>query len=329
MIDVPKISIIIPVFNAESYLRKCFDSVLSQSCKDWELILVEDGSTYGSGDICDEYANNDNRIHAFHKNNGGVSSARNFGLDYATGEWVSFVDADDWIEHNYLETLMSETSNADVIFFGANFCYENNGVVKKVHNSSYAEERGSVERLICDLKYGAMGDVFGWTWMKFFKRSIIEEYNIRFDENIELREDEMFTMDYCRYINSLAVLDKVLYNYRVVGDGNLLNKHRNIDNINLANHIDSNLKYFHNAELIKKERLRVAEYYIEKFRGEENFFNMYNAMKKIHSFFNEKPEYKQFAYDNHLVEVLSHSRFVSFLLLETRYVLMGIYSRIK
>jgi len=326
---MPILSIIIPVYNSESYLRACLDSVVSQSIKDWELILVEDGSTDGSGVICDEYSSRDERIHVFHKNNGGVSSARNLGLDKATGEWIAFVDADDWIEPNYVETLSSLDNDADIVFFPMSFRYVSREMMTKVPKAKYALGREEVESVICDLKYGVVGDLFGWAVVKFFKRSIIEEYHIRFDENIQLREDEMFTMDYCRYINSITVLDKVLYNYRVFGDGNLLNKHRIIENINLANHIDSNLKYFHNAELINKERQRVAWYYIEKFRGEESFFNMYNAMKKIHSFFNENPEYKQFAYDKHLVEVLSHSRFVSFLLLEIRYVLMGIYSRIK
>jgi len=323
------LSIIIPVYNAEKYLAQCIDSVISQSCKDWEMILVDDGSTDVSGIICDEYSNKDQRIKVIHKENGGVSSARNVGLEKATGEWVSFVDADDWIEQNYVDTLSSLENDADIVFFSMNFRYSNGEVMTKKPKKRFAERRVEVEKLICDLKYGVIDDVFGWAVVKFFKRSIIEEHNIRFDENIKLREDEVFAMDYCRYVNSIQVIDKVLYNYRIFGDGNLVNKHTDVDNIALAKHIDDNLQYYHDEELIKNERKRVVGYYIEKFRKEESFFNMYNAMGMIHSFLNNKPDYKKYAWDKHLVEVLSHSRFVSFLLLEFRYVLMGIYSRIK
>lgn len=94
---MPKISIIVPVYNTERYLSKCIDSILSQSFTDFELLLINDGSLDYSGAICDQYAANDSRVTVFHKENGGVSSARNLGLDNARGEWVTFVDSDDWI----------------------------------------------------------------------------------------------------------------------------------------------------------------------------------------------------------------------------------------
>lgn len=326
---MPFISIIIPVYNTEKYLRRCIDSVISQTYKDWELILVDDGSTDESGKICDEYAEKDERIIVFHKTNGGVSSARNVGLDNANGEWVSFVDADDWIEADYVEIINNIGNNPDIVFFPMNFRYENGEVLAKIPKTVNAEGRDNVEKIIYNLKYGAIDDVFGWTVVKFFKKSIVDEYHIRFDENIRLREDEMFTMDYCRYINSIMVLDKVLYNYRIVGDVSLIWKHCDTDNILLAQHIDENLRYYHYEELIKKERQRVAGYYIEKFKKKENFGNMFSAMNEIYDFFNNKPEYKRLACDQQLVDVLSHSRFVSFLLLEIRYVVMGLYARIK
>ena len=94
------ISIIIPVYNSEVTLRRCLDSVISQSISDWELILIDDGSTDKSGEICEEYASKDKRIKVFYKKNGGVSSARNVGLDNAKGEWIAFVDADDFVRRN-------------------------------------------------------------------------------------------------------------------------------------------------------------------------------------------------------------------------------------
>ena len=94
----PKISIIIPIYKVEKYIRECLDSILNQTFTDWEALLIDDGSPDNSGVICDEYAAKDNRFKVFHKENGGVSSARNLGLEKATGEWVTFIDADDWIE---------------------------------------------------------------------------------------------------------------------------------------------------------------------------------------------------------------------------------------
>ena len=110
----PKISIIVPVYNAEQYLRRCIDSILNQSFTDFELILIDDGSKDKSSDICDEYAAKDSRVRIFHKENGGVSSARNVGLDNSCGEWVAFVDADDEIEDGYLN-IRKSFENSDVI----------------------------------------------------------------------------------------------------------------------------------------------------------------------------------------------------------------------
>ena len=108
---MPKVSIIVPVYKAEQYLHRCVDSILSQSFTDCELILVDDGSPDKSGEICDEYASRDSRIQVIHKQNGGVSSARNAGLDVAHGEYVWFVDSDDWIENDSLKEIYNIMSN--------------------------------------------------------------------------------------------------------------------------------------------------------------------------------------------------------------------------
>ena len=102
----PKSSVIVPVYNVEIYLPRCIDSILSQSFTDFELILVDDGSPDNCGKICDEYALKDSRVRVFHKSNGGVSSARNLGLDNVRGEWVTFIDSDDYVEVDYLKELI-------------------------------------------------------------------------------------------------------------------------------------------------------------------------------------------------------------------------------
>ena len=111
MNTTPKISVIVPVYNTEKYLHHCIDSILSQTFTDFELLLIDDGSKDSSGAICDEYAAKDNRVRVFHKENGGVSSARNLGLDNATGEWIAFVDADDYLAPSYLYDFVQNLSN--------------------------------------------------------------------------------------------------------------------------------------------------------------------------------------------------------------------------
>ena len=114
---MPKISIIVPVYNVEKYLPRCLDSIIGQTFKDWECLVIDDGSTDTSGTICDEYARKDNRVKVFHKKNGGLTSARNHGLERAHGDWIMHVDGDDWIELDSIEQMLStaESSDADVV----------------------------------------------------------------------------------------------------------------------------------------------------------------------------------------------------------------------
>ena len=135
---MPKISVIVPVYNVEKYLRKCIESILNQTFREFELILVDDGSTDSSGKICDEYALKDSRIKVIHKENGGASSARNAGLDVAKGEYIGFVDSDDWIEmdmYGELYRLIKE-NNTDISVCGINnikdIKYKNENLKEKI-----------------------------------------------------------------------------------------------------------------------------------------------------------------------------------------------------
>ena len=113
----PKISVIVPVYKAEAYLRRCVDSILAQTFQDFEVLLIDDGSPDRSGEICDEYARKDRRVRVFHKENGGVSSARNVGIEKALGTWIMFVDADDWLCADTISYCSSFFSEADLIRF--------------------------------------------------------------------------------------------------------------------------------------------------------------------------------------------------------------------
>lgn len=213
-----KITIIIPVYRVEIYLRQCVDSILAQVFSDWECILVDDGSPDESGAICDEYAEKDARVKVFHVANGGPSRARNIGLEHASGEWVMFVDADDWIECNALSTIVNYNERyrqPDLLFWGYNKVLGKTAT-ECIPNSFFSF--GSITEIdnILFYLFNHSNAYFGFSVNKLFKISIIKEHQIRFKENLRIKEDEIFTLEYCNYINSITVIPEALYNYRII-----------------------------------------------------------------------------------------------------------------
>lgn len=182
--NTPQISVIVPIYKAEKYLRKCIDSILAQTFTDFELLLIDDGSPDNSGRICDEYAEKDSRIRVFHKENGGVSSARNVGLDNARGEWIAFVDADDWVSENYLEQDFA--TKANLIQLGYNIVSENGKLTRSYRfKEKELTEKKLIYRYFVQKRNNAL-------WDKFFSRDLISEQ--RFDENVAVGEDFLFML---------------------------------------------------------------------------------------------------------------------------------------
>ena len=219
-----KISVIIPVYNVEEFLPQCIESVLSQTYKDFELILIDDGSKDCSSEICRRYAQKDPRVQVVHQKNSGVSVARNKGLSAATGTWITFIDSDDWVDKTFLEDFQVEKNvDADMICQGLNYIDNATGTVKR--NRRFGEDRieapdaeGKME------KYDVLS--FGVTVCKCFKRSIIEAKNIRFDEQIAYHEDHIFTLSYIYHTHIIATVDACGYNYRCGHNASSLSKRR-------------------------------------------------------------------------------------------------------
>lgn len=204
----PKISIIVPVYNVEKYLHRCIDSILNQTFTNFELLLIDDGSTDTSSRICDEYVKKDNRIRVFHKKNGGVSSARNVGLNNATGEWIAFVDSDDRVDDIWLEKYNDNIDiDTDIIFQGYVREEKNNKQLFFYYDNP--NQKGTKD-IISELE---QRDLFGWTWIKIFKANIIRKHNLRFNENISMSEDLIFTLEFCLHINRIKVLSSTTYHY--------------------------------------------------------------------------------------------------------------------
>ena len=205
------ISVIVPVYKAEKYLHRCVDSILAQTYTDFELLLIDDGSPDNCGAICDEYAAKDSRVRVFHKKNGGVSSARNLGLDNARGEYVTFCDSDDYVGEDWL-VVYSEAIKEILDFAIQGIFYINNKgdlETKKLvpcKGCNLNDKRNLIVQLMSQ-------GVYGYPVTKLFRRQIIEENHISFDINSTFREDEQFLSKYLEYVTSFNCIDRENYYY--------------------------------------------------------------------------------------------------------------------
>lgn len=205
-----KISIIVPVYKSEKYLNNCIDSILNQSYKNLEIVLVNDGSPDNSGKICDDYAKNDSRIKVIHKSNEGVSSARNNGIETATGEYIIFFDSDDFVPENSVKDLYEECVKNEADMAMCSFSKIKNGTkISKNYDEIQILNREEA------LKNFLKEEFFNCAlWNKIFKRELIQEQ--RFDINLSIAEDFEFIYHLLKKVNKVAVnMTKNVYYYEV------------------------------------------------------------------------------------------------------------------
>ena len=198
------ISVIVPVYNSEQTLNRCIDSILGQTYRNFELLLINDGSKDCSGEICDKYARKDSRVKVFHKENGGVSSARNVGLDNARGEWITFCDSDDTVTAEWLQNAASICSGKELVVQGF---YPSN---PEGFNTSGKFEKSDLP-VVQGLSYLYKCSAFGYVWNKMFLGRVISEQAIRFCSDLTFKEDEVFSLQYCVYISRIQFSDKQGY----------------------------------------------------------------------------------------------------------------------
>ena len=204
-----KFSVIIPVYKAENTLKRCVDSLIKQNRTDAEIILINDGSPDSSGEICKKYAELYNQVKYIEKENGGVSTARNVGLSVATGEYILFVDSDDWVTDDYFEAINNALTEYeyDFIQFSQSIADDEQNNGKHIPPFSSVKRDEIINRLAEDMWKKRINTPNG----KVYKRNIIKENNIRFLENIEVGEDRTFNIEYILNINSFRVIEKPLY----------------------------------------------------------------------------------------------------------------------
>ena len=210
MNNSPVVSVVVPVYNAAAFLGRGVDSILAQSFRDFELILVDDGSKDDSGAICDKYAEQDDRVRVVHQENAGVSAARNAGMKVARGEWVTFVDSDDMVLDCFLESLVAAVrtdERIDLAYCG--YAIVDSKTSIKTYKSGAYVGRDRMHELLSktNLLYRCS------PWAKLFRRSIIAHNELRFDENLSISEDRLFLYQYLVYVRGIAVTSQVSYLY--------------------------------------------------------------------------------------------------------------------
>lgn len=258
-----KISVIIPVFNAEKYLSECINSVLEQKFLH-EIIIVNDGSKDKSSQICIEYQNNYPQIIKYIEiENHGASYARNIGINLATGDYIVFVDSDDTLAMDTFSNIVTvlKDNKCDIIFWGLTKQYSNCGSIAYLPKQVICNTKESTEKAILYLKHNKENFYyFGFSVNKVYKRSIIELYNIRFRDKLNIGEDEVFAMDYCIHINSIGILNKSFYNYRILNNSLTFKKKNITEYILIAELLLKNKDYWYIKELRSFDTLRAYQF---------------------------------------------------------------------
>lgn len=259
------ISVIVPIYNVEKYLRKCIDSIINQTYKNLEIILIDDGSTDNSSSICDEYKKKDNRIVVIHKTNGGLSSARNKGLDISNGELISFVDSDDYIESNMLECLKANMDKYSSDISVCDFYYVKNGNKRKSKTEFKKKEYVSSDKDKFNNIQNEYGPITVYVWNKLFKKEVFN--NIRFPEG-KIYEDSFVICELLDYSKKVSYILKPLYYYVYRKDSitNTFNiKHFDkIDSCNEIIRFFNNKGYYDLAQEEKNKKMSILIVFLSK-----------------------------------------------------------------
>ena len=285
------ISIIVPIYNVEKYLKKCIESIINQTYKNIEIILVDDGSPDNCGKICEEYSQKDKRIIVIHKENGGLSDARNKGIDIAKGDYLTFIDSDDFVNIDYIEKLYSsiKLNNTELAQCGISKVNENNEIIEKLN---YDENYIKTSHEILNELYGKHLIENVVVWNKMYAKELFK--NIRFPVG-KIHEDEFTTYKLIYYSKNVAIVSDSLYNYRQ-NNASIMGRKFNIKRLNLLEALEQRIQFFwdkNEKDLYEKsvkvylEQLRM--YYIKTKKYIRNSKEIQQDIKRKY-----KIEYKKF-----------------------------------
>lgn len=294
---MPLVSVIVPVYKVEKVLHYCIDSILSQTFQDFELLLIDDGSPDDSGKICDKYADKDKRIRVIHKKNEGVSMARNTGIEAATGKYICFIDSDDFVKKNYLETLLyfkNEYTEYENIWCHFKISYKYD-IVDENESKNFPKVETYTVKHIMTLheKWLDSGPV-----CKLYCREIIINNNLKFDKTLSLGEDLTFNFNYLDCTNgNILVINKFLYHYVQLSDNSLSRKYypdmfniyKKLNKmmrhyINKWNCDEEQIKKYHNACFYKYEVVLKNTFSENNDQNKKNKYKLNNSILKSDEF---------------------------------------------
>lgn len=314
-----KISVVMPVYNKEMYLDKTLQCILNQSYKNFEVIIVNDGSTDNTKKICDEYAEKDSRISVYHIENGGVSNARNTGLKYVTGEYIQFIDADDCINEGIFEKYESilENKSYDILFSTYNKVDYLGNILTKVDVGYYG--KCMKEQILMDfVKKQVNTGYYGCVSNKLIRKDIISENKLKFNKRIPLAEDFDFFLDVYRYSNSYYFMDFNSFNYLQNTQNSSMLLYDNLDyyiqlliNIKMKEFIvDSGYYYGENKKILEQ---RILDYvYYDVFYSK---LNKDIIKQKVVNLYNDDKVMKELVISN----ILSFKNVIVLLITKNKY----------
>lgn len=274
----PAISIIVAVYKAEKYLCRCVDSLLSQTFTDFEILLIDDGSPDRSGEICDGYAAKDSRVRVIHKDNGGVSSARQCGIDNAKGEYTIHADPDDWVEPEMLEELYRKAKEEEADMVICDFYEHLNNQTYKSKNKPSSLDHYTV---LCEL----FQQLHGSCWNKLVKRACYSNYDIKFPRNISCEEDLMFNAQILMHPIKVCYLEKAFYHYERTDNPDSLVKNSVHNKQEFINKIHLILKLFKDEEfrLIRESSLKryIIQVLLHSSFGYNTFLEIFEPVQDV------------------------------------------------
>lgn len=276
-----QISIIIPIYNSGQFLEKCLNSICEQTFKNYEVILVDDGSTDRSSEICLEFQKKDSRFKYYYQSNSGVSSARNFGLKKVETDYTTFIDSDDFLDQNYLSNVFSETEKMDIIISGYKIVDKNFKLIEKRNSNAKILHRNElISKVLMD------SSVFSFPWNKIFVTQIIKDNNILFFNNIKYGEDMIFNIQYLLHIKYGRISDGIDYNYvqhdtsasgSITKDG-FLNRLTDLESIRIVIDLLKNETFIKERAFLSKRLLFEASVY---YRSSKYFHCNKDVQRKL------------------------------------------------
>lgn len=268
------VSIIVPVFNVEKYIEKCLKSLIDQTYKNIEVIIIDDGSTDSSGIICDKYSKNDKRIKVIHKKNEGVSTARNEGMKQAKGDYIFFIDSDDYLDFDVIDKMVEELENADIIKISHKLIKDNKEI-RRILNVGIFSKEEYIEKVLT-------GNIGGHSWGYLLSRDIVNE--VYFDKNTSCMEDTLFIVNCILKVDKIKCIDTSFYNHIINENGITASANRIEKNINdymySLNEIEKILKKININNYYKKDilekRFKLIESELAKCSNKKDIVKIFN-----------------------------------------------------